>query len=261
MKRLLRAGLGMACSLLLIQPAAAQWQGKAGLGARSVSHAEYGTDGRLLVRERGWLPGITLAETYQAGDLTWFTGVDWYHAGIRYAGQTQAGTSAESRTGTTLTTLRFGAGYQFAPVVAVTAALEADLWRRDIRATGTAAGLQERYRSERLIFGISRAWQAAAGKLDADLALVVATPERMRVDFHGLLDTATLTTRRAPGLRLGAGFQPTFSPALEVRAAYDWMRIGRSGDAPLTRNGRFAGTVAQPEHVRQGFSLTVARVF
>jgi hypothetical protein len=60
MNRLLRAGLGAICFLLLMHPACAQWQGKAGLGARYASHAEYDGAGRRLVRESGWLPGLAL---------------------------------------------------------------------------------------------------------------------------------------------------------------------------------------------------------
>ncbi|MFC5477488.1 hypothetical protein [Massilia suwonensis] len=260
MKHVVRACAGAACSFLLMHPAAAQWQGKAGLGLRHASHAEY-EDERTLVRERGWLPGLVLEGACQAGNVAWFAGADWYRAGIGYRGQTQSGTAARSRTATTLATLRLGARYQLAADTALMAALEADLWRRDIRSTGSAAGLQERYRSGRFVVGAAQTWRPAAGLILSDLALVLSTPERMRVDFHGLLDQATLSTRRAPGLRAGASFNPGFSPNLELRAAYDWMRIGRSGDAPLTRNGRFAGTVAQPEHVRQGVSLTLSRLF
>lgn len=261
MKSLLRAGAGVACFLLLMHPAAAESQGKAGLGARYVKHAEYDESERLLVRESGWLPGLVLEGAFRAGNTTWFAGIEGYRAGIDYRGQTQSGSAARSRTATTLATLRLGAGYRITPAVTLTGALEVDLWQRDIRGTNSAAGLQERYRSERLALGVATSWQPAAGKVGTDLALVLSTAERMRVDFNGLLDTARLDTRRAPGLRLGASLYPAFIPALEIRGAYDWMRTGRSNDAPVTRNGRFAGTVAQPEHVRQGFSLTVSRLF
>ena len=260
MKRLLRAAVGAACSFLLMHPAAAQWQGKAGLGLRHASHAEY-EDDRVLVRERGWLPGIVLEGAYHSGNATWFAAAEGYRAAIGYRGQSQLGAAARSRTATTLATLRLGGSYQLAAQFALTAALEADLWRRNIRSTDAAAGLLERYRSERFVFGAAHTWRPSSGVVLTELALVLATPERMRVDFSGLLDSASLTTRRAPGVRVGTRFVPALSPHLELRAAYDWMRIERSDDAPLTRNGRFAGTVAQPEHVRQGITLTLSRLF
>jgi hypothetical protein len=246
---------------LLAHPASAQWQGKAGLGARYVSHTEYDSAGRRLVRESGWLPGLALDAARTSGNTTWFAGVNGYHAAIGYRGQTQGGAAADSSTATTLATLRLGGAYLLAHDVSVTAALEADLWRRNIRGTGAAAGLQERYRSERLIFGASKAWHPAAGVVATDFALVLSTPERMRVGFSGLLDPATLQTRHAPGLRIGASLHPAFAPTLELHGGYDWIRVRRSGDTPVTRDGQFAGTVAQPEHVRQGLSLTVSRLF
>lgn len=261
MKYLFRAAAGTACFLLLIAPAAAQWQSKAGLGARYVSHAEYDEAGHLLVRERGWLPGVVLGAAYRAGSLTWSGQADWYRADIGYRGQTQAGAAADSRTATGLAVLRIAADYAFGDAMSLTAALEAERWQRDIRGTDIGAGLQERYRSERLLLGVNKVWQGPAGLVAADLAVLVSTPERMRVGFSGLLDPVALDTRHGRGLRLGASLRPGFAPALELRAGYDWIRIRRSADAAVTRNGQFAGTVAQPEHVRQGLSLTVSRLF
>ena len=261
MHSLLRAGLGAISSLLLMHPANAQWQAKAGLGARYVDHAEYDGAGRLLVRESGWLPGIALGAAWTAGNATLFAAADGYRAGIGYRGQTQSGAAAGSTTGTTLATLRLGATYTLARAVSLTAALEADLWKRDIRATRAAAGLQERYRSQRLLMGAATTWQPAAGTVAADLSVLVARPERLRVGFSGLLDTTTLDTRHGRGLRLGASLHPAFAPTLELRGAYDWIGVQRSADAPVTRNGQFAGTVAQPEHVRQAVTVTVSRLF
>jgi hypothetical protein len=245
----------------LMHPASAQWQGKAGLGARAVAHTEYDAAGRRLVRESGWLPGLALDAAYRSGKLSWSGAAEWYRADIAYRGQTQTGVGAESTTATTLASVRLGAIYALDWDVSITAALEADVWRRDIHGTGAALGLQERYRSERFILGIGKAWHPATGVVTADLSALFSTPERMRVGFSGLLDTASLETRHARGLRLGASLRPSFAPALEVRGSYDWIRIGRSGDVPVTRNGQFAGTVAQPEHVRQGLTLTVSRLF
>lgn len=261
MSPLLRAALGATFSLMLMPPASAQWQGKAGLGARGVGHTEYDGAGRRLVRESGWLPGLALDAAYRAGNLSWSGAADWYRADIGYRGQTQTGVAADSATATTLASVRLGATYALDCDVSITAALEADLWRRDIRGTGAALGLQERYRSERFLLGAVKAWHPAAGVVAAELAALFSTPERMRVGFSGLLDTASLETRHARGLRLGTSLRPSFAPALEVRGTYDWIRIGRSGDVPVMRNGQFAGTVAQPEHVRQGLTLTVSRLF
>jgi hypothetical protein len=58
-------------------------------------------------------------------------------------------------------------------------------------------------------------------------------------------------------MRLGLGWQPAAWPTLELQAGLDWWKVGRSADAALSRNGRHAGTVAQPEHAVTSMRLAV----
>ena len=257
----LRAAIGVLRPLLTIDCARAQWLGEAGVGARRVSHREYDGSGHLLVRETGWLPGVALKASRTAGSITWFGTLDGYRGDIGYAGRTQAGIGADSTTATTLASLRLGAGYELGGATVLTAALEADHWKRTIRGTRAAAGLQERYRSERLILGAGRTWHPALGVLGADAALVLSTPERMRVGFSGLLDPASLETQRGRGARIGARFQPVAAPALAFHGTLDWVKVARSEDVPVTRNGQFAGTIAQPTHTRTALTLTLSALF
>lgn len=258
--RVLRCGLVAALYTLFAQPAAAQWQAGVESGARNVATTEWDAAGRRLVRETGWLPGLGLEAAYRAGAVTWTGAAQWYRGSLDYRGRTQGGAPVDSTTGTGLATLRFGAGYAPAPGVTLLAALEADAWRRDIHGVNAAAGLQERYRSLRLLAGAGRAWQFDPGRLTLDAALVLSSPERLRVRFSGRFDDAAFTTRHGRGVRLGARFQPAGLP-LALRAGFDVIRHARSSDAPLTADGRFAGTVAQPGHARRAFDLALAAVF
>lgn len=261
MTPILRAGLATALYASLLQPACAEWQGSIGPSVRNATHTEYGPMGRRLVREDGWLPGLALQAGYRTGKLTWLAGADWYHGNIDYRGQTQNGAAASSKTATGLVAGRIGAAYALPYDYSVQAAVEVDRWKRDIQGTAGAAGLQERYRSTRLVAGASKAWHPAAGSVSVDAAAVVAAPERLHVGFSGVLDPVSFETRRGYGARLGAAMRPAFAPWLEIRGRYDWIKTPRSGDASVTANGLYAGTVAQPEHVRQAVSLTVAAVF
>ncbi|WP_323142399.1 hypothetical protein [Massilia phyllosphaerae] len=261
MTSILRAGLAAALYASLIHPACAQWQGSIGPSVRNVTHTETAPGGRRLVKEDGWLPGVALQAGYRSGNITWFGGADWYHGNIDYQGQTQNGAAASSKTATGLAAGRIGAAYALTGDYAVQAAIEVDRWKRDIRGTAAAAGLQESYRSTRLVAGASKAWQPAAGKVSVDAAAVLAAPERLHVGFSGVLDPVAFDTRRSYGVRLGAAMRPAVAPWLEVRGRYDWLKTPRSGDASVTANGQYAGTVAQPEHERKGFTLTVAAVF
>lgn len=261
MTTLLHAGLACALHACLLPSAHAGWEGSIGLGGRGVIHAEYDTAGRRLVRETGWLPGIAMTAAYRTGDVTLFGGADWYRDDIAYRGQTQAGVRTNSTTSTTLATLRLGGAYAWGGGYAVLAALELDRWKRDIAGSGRSIGLQETYRSTRLVAGIDKSWQIAFGKMSADAALVLSAPERMRVGFSGVIDPVSLETRRGHGFRFGASIRPAFAPRLEVRGQYDWLKVARSDDVPLGSSSGFLGTVAQPEHVRQGLGLTASLLF
>lgn len=261
MHRFLRAGLVPVLCACAVMPAHAQWQVGAGPGLRYAVHDEYDAAGRRLVRERGWLPGIVLQAAYTTGPLTWRAGAEGYQGAIDYDGHTQTGVSATSTTSTRLAAVNAGAAYALAGDVSLLALVETDRWRRDIAGTATALGLQETYRSTRLFAGAARTWRPAAGRLTADAALFLSTPEHMRVAFSGHFDPARLDLGRARGLRLGLGLRPANAPWLELHTRYDRARTPRSGLAPLTADGQFRGTITQPEHTRQALTFTVSAMY
>jgi hypothetical protein len=258
-----RAAFVAAFSMVFCLPASAQWQGSIGAGARSATHTEYGPAGQQLVREDGWLPGASLGVGYRSGSLTWSGGVDCYRGDIDYRGRTQAGAGASSTTSTTLASAHLGAEYAF-DSWAIQAAFEIDRWRRDILGTAAGAGLQERYRSLRLLLGAGTTWHPAGGAISAisaGAAFVLAAPERMHIGFSGLFDPVSLDTRRGRGLRLEAAIRPARVSSLELRGRADWLKVPRSAAAALNANGAFQGTVTQPEHVRQALTLELAYLF
>jgi hypothetical protein len=260
MQQIHRAACVAALYALSSLPASAQWQGSIGVGARHAVHAEYDLAGRQLVREDGWLPGASLDAGYRLGGVTWWGGVDWYQGGIDYRGRTQAGVAATSTTATGLASARLGASYAVGSHT-ILAAFEIDRWRRDIRGAAAGAGLQETYRSGRLLLGAGKTWRPSAGAVSADAALVLAAPERVHVGFSGLFDPVSFDTRRGHGLRLGAGLRPAWAPSWQLRGRIDWLKVARSGETALTANGAFRGTVTQPEHVRNACTLELVVLF
>lgn len=245
---------------LLMLPASAQWQGAVGVSRRDVTHTEYDKAGRQLVRESGWLPGIALSAAYGARNQTWFAEGEFYSRDIAYHGQTQGGTPVDSSTATGLALVRIGGTYAVSASYSASAAIEWEKWSRDINGAQGAAGLQERYQSTRLVAGAQKRWHAAAGAMKVDAAVVISGPERMRVGFSGLLDPVTFKTKSAQGIRIGASIRPAFAPWLELRSAYDWIKVARSGDTPVTRDGQFVGTAAQPEHAKQAITFTASYI-
>lgn len=261
MKSLLRVALGAATLLLFTLPARAQWQGAIGVSQRQVTNTEYDKTANQLVRESGWLPGAVLNAEYKAGRYTWFSGAEICNGGVDYHGQTQAGASAESTTSMGLAVLRLGGGYAFSENYSASAALEWEKSTRDIIGIAGAAGLQEQNRTRRLIAAARKTWQTAAGFIAVDAAVVISEPERLQVGFSGLLDPVSLETRRSRGIRIGAGLRPAFARWLELRSRFDWNKVPRSGDAPVTLNGQFRGTIAQPEHAQRAVSVTISAIF
>jgi hypothetical protein len=261
MRRLLRAGLIPALCVVAGMPAHAQWQVGAGPGLRYAVHDEHDAGGHRLVRERGWLPGLAFQAAYTAGALTWRAGAEAYRGDIDYGGRTQTGVPATSTTSTRLAAVNAGAAYALGGDVSLFALVEADRWQRDIAGTATAVGLQETYRSTRLLAGAARTWRPAAGPLTAEAGLFLSTPERMRVAFSGRFDPVRFDGGRVRGLRLGLALRPANVPWLELRTRYDRARTPRSGDVPLTADGQFRGTITQPEHTRQALTFAVSAMY
>lgn len=262
MKSLLRVGLGAATLTLLMLPAHAQWRAAVGVSERQVTNTEYDKAANQLVREAGWLPGAVLTAAYETGRYAWFAGAEICNGGIDYHGQTQAGAAAASRTSMGLNAVRLGGAYAFSGNYSALAAIEWEKSTRDIIGIAGAAGLQEKTRTRRLVAGARKTWHpAATGEFAVDADVVLAEPERLQVGFSGLLDPVSLETKRSQGIRIGARIRPAIAPWLELRSRYDWIKIPRSGDAPVNRNGQFFGTIAQPEHQQRAVSLTISAIF
>ena len=242
---------------VLASPAQAQWTPALGVAARQFTLDEYDAGGRRIVREQGWLPGLEGRLAYQAGDWTLSAHASHYQHDIAYRGQTQSGAPVTSRTDTALTQAGAGIAYAISAMLSASLAYEFERWRRDIRGVGRVLGLHERTLSRRALLGLDARFPTTHGEVTAGAALLLAAPEKLRVGFSGQFDDVSFDTRPAHGMRLGLGWQPAAWPMLELRAGLDWWKVGRSADAALSRNGRHAGTVAQPEHAVTSMRLAV----
>jgi hypothetical protein len=245
------------------QPAYAQWQFSVGAGARLASMQEFAASGSELVKERGWLPGLELGATYSSGP--WHVGIngETYRNDIAYDGQLQNGVPFSTTTDTAQDRISVEIGRRLNDSASLLGGIELDRWKRRINGSGSVLGLNETYRSTRLLLGVeSNVLKTAWFAMSARALLVRARPEHLDVSFgNQLFDDATLTTQAATGWRLGADFIPASTPAMRVNLGFETLRIGRSGDAVLTRNGVVAGTVSQPEHRRNAVTLRVRSQF
>lgn len=241
----------------LMSPVHAQWAPSLGIAARQFTVNEYDAGGRRIVREQGWLPGLEGRLAYRTGDSTLSVQASHYQHDIAYRGQTQSGVPVDSRTDTALTQWSTGIAYEINEVLSASLAFELERWRRDIQGVGRVRGLQERTLSRRALLGLDVRFPTAHGEVMAGAALLLAAPEKLRVGFSGQFDDVSLDTRSSYGMRLGLGWHPTAWPKLELHAGLDWWKVGRSADVALSRNGRHAGTVAQPEHAVASIRMAV----
>jgi len=253
--RVLMAGL----FLLPLAPASAQWQVSAGAGMRHFRMTEHAVDGRRLVREQGWLPGVEAAAERASGD--WRTGVrvEHYQGEVDYDGRVQGGSAFATDTGTRQTRLAVEAGRAVSDGIELVGGIEHEWWRRRIFGAGTVAGVTEAFRSWRLLAGVGvdlPGWAVPNGRFT--FTLVAARPERLDVRFdHRLFDDARLSTRSAAGARLRLDVRPSAWPGLALGAEFDWLKVRRSKDAALLKDGVAAGTLAQPEHDKRALTFSL----
>lgn len=247
----------LAALLLHLAPALAQWQVFITPGARHFEMVESGPDGRRLVKEEGWLPGVQISVKRTLGD--WHIGLqgERFQGGLDYDGQVQSGSPFASSTDTAQSRIAMEAAHPISDRMGLIGGIEYELWRRRVRSQGGTAGVTEHYRSWRFLAGLEAGLPALAG-MDSRLRfmLVAAQPERLDVRFDKqMFDDTHFSTKPALGARLGLALQPGMDANLSFTADLEWLRVPRSDDAPLLKNGFTAGTVAQPEHTKTALTL------
>jgi opacity protein-like surface antigen len=235
----------------------AQWEFHAAAGLRHAGTTETNRDGKQLVNENGTLPGIEAGAAYRLPNWTIGVSGEIYRGDLGYDGRTQTGAPFSTDTGTTQSRITLEVMREISDGLSLVGALAWDYWRRDIAGRATVLGLSERYDSWRVEAGIqARLAQYRFGALTARGSLLLSAPEKLEVRFEqGVFDPATLRTEKGTGARLALGLQRLAGTGVDLEADYEWLRIPRSDDAPLRRNGIVAGSVAQPEHVRSAFGI------
>jgi hypothetical protein len=264
---LMRSEKILACALAFAGAAAApcaqaQYAASIAPSLRHASVSEYSPAGVSIVRESGWLPGVAGRLAYRSGAWEVFGAAALFQSDIDYDGQLQNGQPYRSETATRMAEAQLGLCYRVLDATDIVAALGFDSWRRHIKGSGKAIGLQEDTRSGRLLIGVEQAWRLGSdGQLTASGSLVHATPERLRIGFSGLLDDVTVRTRPATGYQLALRYRPEPASKLALGAHFDYIRVPRSAAYQVTRDGRAAGEITQPEHVRRNLTLYVQYSF
>lgn len=257
----------LTCVLLIgaIAPAAAyaEWLFSGAAGMRQVRVTETDRNGRQIVQERGWLPGLELRADRLSGDWRFGMSGETHGGDISYEGRLQSGVPFFTDTATKLFRIQLDFAKRITEATSMIGGVEWDRWQRNIEGRGAILGINERYTSWRLLAGgETRVLQSAWAAINAKALLVMASPEKIRVRFQNeVFDDARLSSKPTTGLRVAFELQPVAAPDLAVTADLDWLRIARSDDAVLRRGGVPVGVVAQPEHMRKAFGIRVSYRF
>ncbi|HYD81904.1 MAG TPA: hypothetical protein VEC06_19050 [Paucimonas sp.] len=259
----LRLACVLALTFLPLTPACAQWEIAGGAGLQHTNLTEYAPDGRELVREHGWMPGILLHAGHTRGAWRFGLGASSFRRAIAYDGSLQNGVPFATDTDAVQERLGADVVYRLSETALLIGGLEREYRLRKIQGRGAVSGLDERSVSWRLLAGGQmRLVRSATATVDAQASLVLAQAERLRVRFERrLFDDTALSTKPAVGLRAAVTLVPTAAPRLSAVFEFDWMKVRRSDDAALRKNGLVEGSVAQPEHRRRSLAAYLAYRF
>ena len=216
-------------------------------------YREFDTDGSLLDKETGPLPG--LAARWQLAGARWFLAAEgeWVPGLVEYDGQTQNGIPVRTDTRTFLFDARllggraFGDGNRFR----LFGGLGYHDWYRDIQ-PGTAvdgspvAGLLEVYQWAYLLAGGElRIWHSGRHEVHLEGRYRQMLFGTMAVDFKGYqgYDDADVVLATEDGLRLALRWRWELGPgqALVFEPHYATWNLGRSNLAAVIRNGASTG--------------------
>jgi hypothetical protein len=219
--------------------------------------------GARLLNESGALAGLRItapvswANAFGRIDAT----ASVAHGRLDYDGRTQAGGPLDTASRHT----EGEAGLRWRPMQAHAWGepwLSIDgLWfRRDIAATGAAAGLRET--STMWLAGIGwAAPQVHVAEIPVSLQARWRTSidHRLHIDYGGLFDESSLAGGRRNEFSVTAAAQVTADWSLSL--AWSRARQRTSNVAPIYRGGAAAGTVYQPRIAIDDVGLTLTRKF
>lgn len=252
-----------ALGLLTVSSAWAQWTVSTSAGLQHTELQEYAPDGRELVREHGWMPGLGVRAEYAWQAWRFGIGGSTYRKTIVYDGHLQNGAPFASNTDATQDRLNIDMAYRISDAASLIGGIEWEHRNRRILGQATVGGLDERSTSWRLLGGGQlQLAQSDTAAVNAKALLVVSQAEQLHVCFdQRLFDDASFSTKPATGLRTAITVMPRSLPRFSTTVEFEWIKVPRSDEAALRKNGSQEGTVTQPEHQRRTVSAYVTYRF
>lgn len=248
----------------------------AGISALDFTYKEFDdTDGSILDREDGWIPGLVFGFREHRGP--WFGHFDasLHYGEVDYDGHTQDGVPARTDTDERIVDASFRFGYWFGaegePRIAPYGGFGYRHWRRDIEdgqdVNGRPVrGILEKYRWAYLLVGVeANLRQSEVSEWGVDLRLTRPLDPKLDIEGFAGLDDATLELGEKTGGRATLYWRYWYGEdaAVELAPFYERLDIGRSPDTLLTSGGTPATVAFEPrsETRNYGVNLSIKRSF
>lgn len=266
-------GMAGAAVVLLLQAAAARG-GEAdagvaigagiGVAAMHFEFEEFDAQDRRLVKESGWLPGVSANFDVRRRRASLSVDLNYFGGDVDYDGQTSSAVPLNSSTDQRMLDASFSAAYrlplQIPPRVLVHAGGAYRHWSRDIQSVGRVSGLDETYRWWRAEAGARLRWPSANGSWLLDARLTRTLDPQVEVDFGGAFDDVNLDLGERWGWSAAAGWlQPVAARlAAHLSLFYQHWELGSSAVETLSSNGVPAGSVFQPRSESRNYGVTLS---
>ena len=232
-------------------------------GTMNFDLEEVDSQGRRIVHESGWLPGVELGAAATRGRAQLRLQASYYDGDVDYDGQTQAQVPINSSTDQTIWDAGLTAAWRLAvdvvPEFNIYAGINYHYWRRHIQPVGAILGLEETYRWWSPRAGLEIAWQRARDRWMLSGELTRTLNPEVDIDAFATFDSTTLDLGERWGWRGAIGWQHELSPhiAAGIKLFYETWSLGRSDAAILTSNQVPVGTISQPHIDNRNYGVTI----
>ncbi len=205
-----------------------------GISATRFDYREFDDSGRILDKELGGIPGVSLKVGQRFTAWEWETSGSYHYGRVNYNGQTNLGNPYSTRTDESIgdISLRLGRWFGDRYPTMPYAGIGYRRWDRNIL-PGGVNGLFESYRWKYLWLGLRQSFapQQNSSQFTLDVGLLKPIKPEMHIDFKGTYSVSPVVY---PESKVGVRVLLTSSIALSrntrmsLEPFYEYWKLGRS---------------------------------
>lgn len=210
-----------------------------------------------LVDERGTIPSAEGRVFIPFSSGTFEIGYAASNGHLHYDGQTQSGRPFRTTTDQRISRSTVTYSHPITHYLHLRLGWELERRNRRIHGKGDVLGLDENYRHQHALAGL----QYRAGWASAQMDLLASLGGSQSISAKGAIDTVTVPSNGALGIRLQAALPLTDAHSdthLHLIPRFEYLHTPRSDSRPYSNGGMPAGTISQPETRRWSAGLGLA---